>query len=258
MKLKQLVTIALAAGALLAASSNATAVVVLGNPFTPTGANFQITALQGVTDATPLGASGVNPQVNRDFEFQGSTGVSYDTGGGHLTDFGLGLYNGANSSVLSTGLRVDYNNLVTASSIVVTLEDFDLKAGKDTFFNPQKVEPTVVLLGANNTILGKATPNQIFSALSPATGSDSKGDVWNLNFGQLLNNLNLADGPIKGFILAADMANGEKPNSDPYMLANIGNGCPAVPEADTYAVGLFGIGIAAASVLRSLKRRSTT
>jgi hypothetical protein len=261
MKLKQLLTVSLVAGALAVGSSNAHAVVLLGNPFTPTGANFQITALQGINDANPLGQSGFNPQVNHDFEFQGSTGVSYDTGGGHLTDFGLGLYSGAGNSILSTGLRVDYNNLVTASSIVVTLQDFDIQAGKDTFFNPQKVEPTVLLLGDNNTVLGQANPTQVFSALSPVTSSGkSKGtdDTWNLNFAQLLNNLNLADGPIKGFILAADMAAGERPNSDPYLLINIGSGIPAVPEADTYIVGLFGIGIALTSVVRSMKRRTAT
>ena len=252
MKLNKLVILGLVAGAFTIASS-AHAVVLLGPTFTPTGANFQITAVQGITDSTPLGATGVSPQVNQDFEFQGSTGVSYDTGGGHLTNFGLGLYSGANNSILSTGLRVDYNNLVTASSIVVTLEDFDIQAGHDTFFNPQKVEPTVLLLGDNNAILGKANPTQIFSALQ-STGKD----VWNLNFAQLLNNLNIADGPIRGFILAADMSAGEKPNSDPYLMINVGNGIPTVPEADTYMVGLFGIGIAAASVLRSLKRRSST
>ena len=144
---------------------------------------------------------------------------------------------------------------MTASSIVVTLEDFDIKAGKDTFFNPQKVEPTLILLGDNNTILGKADPTKLFSALTP-TG-DKSGDVWNLNFSKVLANLNLADGPIRGFILGADMANGEKPNSDPYLMIAVGNGIPAVPEGDTYIAGLFGIGIAIASTVRSLKRRTS-
>jgi hypothetical protein len=67
-----------------------------------------------------MGQSGVNTDVNQDFEFPGMFGVSYDSGGGHLTDFGLGLYSGPNNSVLSTGLLVNYNNLVTASSIAST------------------------------------------------------------------------------------------------------------------------------------------
>jgi len=253
MKLNKLVTLGLVAGAFTIASS-AHAVVVLGNPYTPTGANFTITAIQGVTDANPLGISGVSPQVNRDFEFQGATGVSYDIGGGKLTNFGLGLYSGANNSILSTGLRIDYNDLVSASSIVVRVEDFDIDT-KATFFNPQKVEPTVLLLGDNNAILGKASPTQIFSALTPVSGSK---DVWDLEFDKLLSNLNIADGPIRGFVLAADMNNGERPNSDPYLLVSIGNGIPAVPEGDTYMVGLFGIGIAAVSVVRTMKRRATT
>ena len=254
MKLHKLLTLSLITGAYTVATS-ANAVVLMGNPVTPAGTNYQITAVQGITDSTPMGATGVSPQVNQDFEFKGSTGVSYDTGAGKLTDFGLGLYSGPNNSILSTGVRVDYNNLVTASSIVVTLEDFDIQAGHDTFFNPQKVEPTVLLLGDNNVILGKANPTQVFSALSP---SGSTKDVWNLNFGKLMDNLKLADGPIKGFILAADMAAGEKPNSDPYLMINVGDGIPTVPEADTYMVGLFGIGIALVSILRSLKRRSST
>jgi PEP-CTERM motif len=252
MNLKQLFAI----GAIAATSSSAHAVVQLGNPFTPSGANFQITAVQGIDASNPFGKTGFSPQVNHDFEFQGSTGVSYDAGGGKLTDFGLGLYNGPGNTVQSTGLRIDYTAPVNASSIVVTLEDFDIHAGKDTSFNPGKVEPTVILFGANNTIFAQANPTDIFKAMSPAFPGDKKNDdVWNLNFDQLLKNLNIADGQISGFLLGADMAAGEKPNSDPYLLIAVGNGIPAVPEPGTYAAGLFGIGIAVASVLRSLKRR---
>ena len=52
------------------------------------------------------------------------------------------------------------------------------------------------------------------------------------------------------------MAHGEKPNSDPYLLISIGNGIPAVPEADTYMVGLFGIGVALVSVKKLKKSRA--
>jgi hypothetical protein len=256
MNLKQFLAISLVTSAVAGASSTANAVVLLGSSFTPTGANFQISSVQGIDASNPLGKSGFNSQVNRDFEFPGAIGVSYDTGGGKLTDFGLGLYAGPGGVTQSTGLRIDYTGLVTASSVVVTLEDFDIHAGKDTFFNPNKVEPTLVILGENNTILGQANPHQLFSALSP-TGNSKSNDVWNLNFSQVLTNLGLADGPIKGFILGADMAAGERPNSDPYLLVAIGNGIPAIPEGDTYAVGLFGIGVAVASVVRSMKRRAS-
>ena len=255
MKLKHFFASSLVAAALAGAGSTANAVVLLGNPYTPTGADYQITALQGIDASHPMGQSGFNPQVNHDFEFDGSTGVSYDTGGGTLKDFGLGLYNGANNAVQSTGLRIDYNSLVTASSVVVTIEDFDIKAGHDTFFNSGKVEPTLLLLGANNSIFAQANPTDIFSALSPVSGG-GKADVWDLNFQQLLSNLNIADGAISGFILGADMAHGEKPNSDPYLLVSVGSGIPVIPEASTYAGGLFGIGIALASLIRSLKRRT--
>src|SRR4051812_29047611 len=93
--------LASAAGALLVFAQVSSGVTLQGNPFRPTGANFTITAVQGISDANPQGVSGVSPQVNRDFEFQGTTGVSYDTGGGHLTDFGLGLYT-SGASTFST------------------------------------------------------------------------------------------------------------------------------------------------------------
>jgi hypothetical protein len=253
MKISSLFLVGLLA---LAASNTASAVTLLGQSYTPSAdANYTISAVQGIDASNPLGKTGVNPQVNRDFEFQGAIGVSYDTGGSKLTDFGLGLYTAAGATQ-STGLRIDFNSAVTASSIVVTLEDFDIKAGKDTFFNPQKVEPTLLLLGDNNTILGKADPTKLFSALTPvANGAKGSEDTWNLDFSKVLANLNLADGPIRGFILGADMANGEKANSDPYLLLSVGNAIPAVPEADTYMVGLFGIGVAFVSA-RKLKRRA--
>ena len=241
----------------LAASSVANAVVILGQPYNPGGdANFTISAVQGIDASNPMGKTGFNPAVNKDFEFPNAIGVSYDKGGGTRTDFGIGLYAGPGNVTQSTGLRIDYNTLVTASSITVTVEDFDIKAGKATFFNPQKVEPTLLLLGANNTIFASANPTQLFSALTPANGA-LQGDTWTLDFAKVLQNLNLADGQISGFILGADMANGERPNSDPYLLVAVGNGIPMVPEADTYMVGLFGIGVALASAKKLKKSRAS-
>ena len=256
MKLYPLYVIGLLA---LAASNTASAVVLLGQPYNPGGdANFTISAVQGIDASNPLGNTGFEPQVNKDFEFDGAIGVSYDTGGSKLTDFGLGLYAGPGGVTQSTGLRIDYTSLVTASSISVTVEDFDIKAGKDKFFNPQKVEPTLLLLGANNTIFAKADPTALFSALTPVTAApgQAKDDTWRIDFSKVLQNLNLADGEISGFILGADMAAGEKPNSDPYLLISVGNGIPAVPEADTYMVGLFGIGVAFASARKLKKSRA--
>jgi hypothetical protein len=244
----------------LVASNTASAVVILGQGFRPDlGANFSISAVEGVDiGVNPLGLDGFNPKVNRDFEFDNSFGVSYDLGNGTLKDFGLGLYADANGVTRSTGLRINYDNLVSASSVSVLVQDFDIKAGKDKFFNPQKVEPVLLLIGANNTIFAKADPTALFSALTPVTAlaGQATGDVWRIDFGKVLQNLNIADGEISGFILAADMAHGEKPNSDPYLLISIGNGIPAVPEADTYMVGLFGIGVALVSVKKLKKSRA--
>jgi hypothetical protein len=245
--------LALALATLLSIASRASAVMVVGNPYAPSpGDNFKIFALQGIDASSPQGKTGFSPQVNRDFEFPDSIGVSYDKGGGQLTNFGLGLYNNAQGQVQSTGLKIQYNGLVDASMVNITVEDFDIQAGKATFFNPQKVEPNILLLGPGNTVFASATPKDIFPALV-ATGT-SKGDVWNINFGDLLNSLQVANGQISGFILSADMLNGERPNSDPYLLVSVGNGC-MVPEPANYAVGLAGILFGGLFQLRQLRAR---
>jgi hypothetical protein len=220
----------------------ASAVVLKGNPFTPLGANFEIFALQGIDASNPIGQSGFNPQVNQDFEFKGSTGVSYDDGTGHLKDFGLGLYNNAQHQVQSTGVNIHYFAPVDAASVTITVEDFDIQAGHDTFFKTQKVEPSILLLGAGNSVFASAKPTDIFPNLVPRTGANT--DIWDLNFGALLNSLHLADGQITGFILYADSLNGETPGSDPYLLVSAGNGM-VVPEPANYVAGLGAILFAA-------------
>ena len=95
-----------------------------GQPFTPAGANFSISAVQGINTGSPTGATGVSPQVNGDFEFKDSIGVSYDQGNGQLKDFGLGLYRDSAHQTQSTGLRVTYAAPVDAFSVKVTLGRF--------------------------------------------------------------------------------------------------------------------------------------
>jgi len=238
-KSNQILAALLAVGTLLIANSSANAVLLVGNPFVPTGANFQMFALQGIDSSTPTGKSGFSPQVNRDFEFPDSIGVSYDQGNGQLTNFGLGLYFNSQQQVQSTGLNIRYNGLVSASSVNITVEDFDIKAGA-TFFNPQKVEPGILILGPNNTVIASASPTDIFHNLVPNTKTGQKGDVWDINLGSVLNTLNISDTTISGFILYADATGGERPNSDPYLLVSAGNGI-VVPEASNYIVGLAGI-----------------
>ena len=79
-----------------------------GNPYTPPGADFDIFALQGIDSTHTFGDSSFHPQVNTDFEFTPSIGVSYDQGNGNLHDFGLGLYQNSQHNTFSTGLNVVY------------------------------------------------------------------------------------------------------------------------------------------------------
>ena len=212
------------------------AVTHQGNPYVPAGANFKIFAHQGITPSNPFGDAETAAQVNLNFEFTPSIGVSYTGADGKLKDFGIGLYAPMKNAIASTGLEIAYNQPVDASSVTITLEDFDIDT-KAIFFNSTKVEPALLLLGPGNTIYGSATPQDIFPNLVPnmagSAGGKGATDVWDLNFGNLLNTLHLADAPITGFLLYADMNNGEKPSSDPYLLVSAGNGIPAVPEPNS-------------------------
>jgi len=227
-------------------ATQANAVFLRGQPYTPAGANFSIFAVQGINPSSPTGITGVNPQVNGDFEFDNSIGVSYDKGNGQLQDFGLGLYSDSAHAVQSTGLKITYNQPVDAFSVRATLEDFDIKSN-DTFFNSRKVEPGVVIFGANGQVIANADPTKVFSALSynSTLSASNHGDVWDLDFSKLFANLNLQDQNISGFLLYADQLNGERPNSDPYLLISVGNGIPSIPEASNYIAGAVAILIAA-------------
>jgi hypothetical protein len=210
-----------------------------GNPYIPAGANFKIYAQQGIDAAHPFGNSAFSPQVNTNFEFTPSIGVSYDTGKATPTDFGIGLYSPAKGMITSTGLQIVYNHLVDAASVTITLEDFDIDT-KATFFNNKKVEPSIILFGPGGTVYASASPIDIFPNLVPnmsgSAGGKGSTDMWDLNFGALLSTLHLSDAPISGFLLYADTTNGEKPNSDPYLLVSVGNGVPPVPEPTTIAL----------------------
>ena len=244
--------------ALASFAPNARATFLRGQPFTPTGANFSMSAVQGIDASHPTGATGFTPQVNGDFEFKDSIGVSYDDGTGKLKDFGLGLYQDSSKNVVSTGLMISYNQLVQASSVTITIEDFDIQAGKDTFFKSSKVEPSITLFGPNGSVFASLTPTAIFNAMVPNTTTGSKADVWDLNFGTVLNNLKIADGPISGFLLYADTLDGEKPGSDPYLLVAVGNGIPQVPEPSNYIAGIAAILMLGVSHLTVLRRRRAT
>src|ERR1700693_2943448 len=84
---------ALVAGILALVSVNANATVQLTNPYTPTGADYTITASQGINGTNGSGGTSNGAVVNSDFEFKGTLGVSYSpTAGGKFTDFGIGIY----------------------------------------------------------------------------------------------------------------------------------------------------------------------
>jgi|1185.fasta_scaffold77701_2 hypothetical protein len=206
------------------------ALVDLGPTFTPTGANYSITALQN-------GVSGA-AHVNRGFEFSDGIGVSYVNSSNHLTPFGIGLY-GTN---LSTGLRIDYNSAVIGAT--VTLEDFDI-SGNLPFNFARKVAPFITFLGAGGSVIGQATPQQIRGAMT-SVGND----VWQVDLNQLHS------GAINGFILSADFANGERVPSDPYFMT-VAGGCPVVPEvANMIPIGLL-VGTSIALEIRRRRRANS-
>jgi hypothetical protein len=168
-------------------------------------------------------------QVNTDVEFTGGIGVSYDAGDGKgLNDFGIGLYQNAHSQTVSTGLRIQLNQATDASFITLTLADFDIGSG-DKFFNPKKVEPSLLLLGPGGSVYATASPSDIFPNLTFDTTTTGKGkgkgkgpnvDTWDLNLGQLLASLHLSDTSITGYVLYADAKGGETVKSDPYFFVS--------------------------------------
>src|SRR6266404_451983 len=146
-------------------AANAKNTTLLGNSYAPPGAGYTSCSLQGIDRSHMFGDGSSSSQVNIDFEFDGGIGVSYDSGGGKgLTDFGIGLYQSAQSQTFSTGLRVRLDQPAFASSITLTLADFDISQ-KDTFFNSKKVEPSILILGAGGVVIATASPTDIFPDL---------------------------------------------------------------------------------------------
>lgn len=242
---------ALVAGALALVTSNASATVRLTNPYTPTGADYTITAKSGINSTNGSGGTSAGAVVNQDFEFKGTLGVTY-TNSGHVTDFGVGIYS-SGGQTFSSGLEVTLHQPSLASSVTVTLADFDLKSTA-TFFNPDKVEASVLVYSGANTF--SFNPTQVFAALQNTTGPTGE-DYWNLNFGTLLSNSGQnANMAINGFLLYADSANGEKVGSDPYFITAIGGIIP-VPEPSTYMGGLAIVALLIAAHAKAvLKRKS--
>ena len=251
---KQAMLPALVAGVLALVIASANATVQLGNPYTPAGADYTITAKQGVNSTNGSGGTSTGAVVNQDFEFKGTLGVSYSpTNNGNFTDFGVGIYS-SGGSTFSSGLQITYHQPALASSASVTLADFDLHSNA-TFFNPQKVEASVLVFSGANTF--SFDPAQVFAALTNTTGPNGNEDYWNLNFGKLLTNAGQnANMTINGFLLYADSNNGEHVGSDPYFITSIGGIVP-VPEPSTYIGGLAIVALLIAAHAKAvLKRKS--
>ena len=226
----------------------------VGNPYTPNGADYTITGVQNVDDSNPGGQILSGTQVNTNFEMTPSIGVTYQNVNGGLVDFGLGLYTdngkggkGGGGSAESTGLRIDYNTAVDANTSTVTLEDFDIK-DKSKGFNTGKVEPAMVIFGVTGGVLATATPGQVLNAMTQVQGQD---DVWDVNIGHLLAADGITGQAVKSVLLYADAKNGEKTNSDPYLLRSAGNGTP-VPEPGS----IFALGAGALFLIRRAKKKA--
>jgi hypothetical protein len=202
---------------------NATAATKrLGHSYMPTP-DYTIFSIQGIDSSNLFGDGNPLSQVNTDFEFTGGIGVSYDPGTGKLTDFGIGLYQNTAHQTKSTGLLIHLTTPTDAAHVTITLADFDINA-TSTFFNPNKVEPRIILFGPTGTVYANAGPTDIFHLLTVNTTSSIKGkgapDVWDLNFGQLLTSLHMPDTNITGYQLYADASSGNKVPSDPYFFVS--------------------------------------
>lgn len=215
----------------VAAITGASAQTRLGNPYRPAGANYTLTGIQGIDDAHPSGTvSGA--QVNRDFEFAPSIGVTYTSPKGKLVDFGIGLYTGSSKGKYeSTGLMITYDAIVKAATANVTVMDFDIK-GNATGFNPRKVTPVIDVYGPGGIFLAKAGPTEIFSVIK--FESSAADGTWSINMGALLAAKGVAATDISAVRLSANWKNGERA-SDPYLFKSANNPT-AVPEPATLCV----------------------
>lgn len=176
--------------------------------------------------------TGAHPNV--DNAFPNGIGVySPPTG-----DFGIGLYE-LNSTSRSTGLFIQFDQLVTSSGLSAYLGHFGTNSLINGF-DVGKVAPSISIYGAGGSLLGNFNAQTILAghALTLVTSSDPsdpsynsifKVDTWKLDLDALV-------GPsvqIKGFVLSADAKNGqgrdEIKSSDPYYLLAV-NGCQPVPE----------------------------
>ena len=255
----------------------------LGSVFTPAGANFSLTALQGVTpDASTItGSSTAGAQVSIGGELQTTGAPAQPTGfgvsvvgtNGQLNfnnQQGLALYqpNGANT-VAADGLLIGYTGAVTASSVTLTLADFDLNIHNVTAgttaaaaltannqpvsFLHDKVSPQILIQTAGGTVINVDPISNASSVILKSlqfAGTQFNADTWTLNIGTLLNSLGLKPNTA---ITSIDLTESNNPvfdnnngqpqaiatNGDPYFLIAASNGT-VVPEPSTIALIICG------------------
>ncbi len=258
---KQIVT-TFAAAALVLAVTSVRATTQLGQPYDPPGQNYTITAQQAINASGGNGTSLANTQVNIGFEFSDGIGVTYDQNN-QGKSFGIGLYQDAAHATQSSGLKITFDSLTAANTVVIKLADFDIKAsdvqsGHVTGFNPAKVEPGIILYGANGAQVANFDPATIFKSMTPSSGAAGSEDYWNVSFAALLANAGVSNQGITGFLLYADQNHGENSNSDPYFLVNAA-GTTLVPEMSSLfpLVGLA-VAVAATHALRRRRLARTT
>jgi hypothetical protein len=230
------------------------ATTLLGNPFRPAGANYNIFARQGIDAAHPNGdPSFTFTQVNSGFEIAGALGISYqaNVASSTLTDFGIGLYKNAAMAEVATGLNYQYDSLVQASSVTIRMVDFDIN-NTDTFFKSDKVEPAMLLYGAGGVVIASASPTDIFNSM--VFVSTANDGTWDLNLGTLLAEKGMPDQPISGFLLYADNTDNEHVPSDPFFILSVTNGV-VVPEAGNFVAGLAAIAFGGIFHLRQVRRK---
>lgn len=210
----------------------------VSSPYRPAGGNVSIYGLQDITASNPFGSAA---SVALNFEFNPSIGVAYTDTKGKVVDWGLGVYQkDKNSGFVSTGLSVNYDSLVRASTADLTLMDFDIK-DKSGGFRAKKVTPLISLFGANDQLIGTATSDQILRTMT-AANTGFKEDSWNLNLGSLLSNMGKSDTAISKVLLFADANSQQGKKSDPYTLMSVGKAQP-VPEPASMLAMALGCGL---------------
>ena len=226
----------------------------LSQGYVPAGQSYSITALENLTPLT-LGdgtSTGANPNMNVSPTDPGGYGVRHNGG----SDDGICLYNsiancGPGNHILTTGLNITFNHLVSSYCLSATLGDL-VVGGNGTSIAPTDVAPTVSIYGIGGSLLGNFSTATILAdhALT-SVSSPTCSNLWNLNLSALVG----TTAQISGFTLGADTHNGVgsmmNVNNDSYFLNSVN--CAPVPEPGS-AFLILSAGIGALIITRRRNR----